>query len=69
LSVRRGFTAGFADICHGTFAHAILATDDSLRALALLTQGSPSNVRVFTHRQEAADWLKVPIELLAGKSE
>jgi hypothetical protein len=39
------------------------------RLHALLTQGSPINVRVFTHRQEAADWLKVPIEVLAGKSE
>jgi uncharacterized protein (DUF2384 family) len=31
---------------------------------ALLTQGSPINVRVFKDRQEAADWLGVPIERL-----
>jgi hypothetical protein len=39
------------------------------RLHALLTQGSPINVRVFKDRQEAADWPKVPIEVLAGKSE
>ena len=31
---------------------------------ALLTQGSPINVRVFKDRQEAADWLGVPLERL-----
>jgi hypothetical protein len=30
----------------------------------LLTQGSPINVRVFKDRQEAADWLGVPLERL-----
>ena len=52
---------------------AILATDSTMihyaRLHALLTQGSPINVRVFKDRQEAADWLKVPIEVLARKSE
>lgn len=47
---------------------AILATDSAIvhyaRLLALLTQGSPINVRVFKDRQEAADWLGVPIERL-----
>ena len=47
---------------------AILATDSTLihyaRLLVLLTQGSPINVRVFKDRQEAADWLGVPIERL-----
>jgi hypothetical protein len=35
---------------------------------ALLTQGSPIHVRIFKERQEAAQWLGVPIELLAPKS-
>jgi hypothetical protein len=39
------------------------------RLHALLTQGSPINLRAFADRQEAADWLNVPIEVLAGKSE
>jgi hypothetical protein len=47
---------------------AILATDSTIvhyaRLLVLLTQGSPINVRVFKDRQEAADWLGVPIERL-----
>ena len=58
---------------HPPVKSAILATDSTMihyaRLHALLTQGSPINVRVFTDRQEAADWLKVPIEVLAGKSE
>ncbi len=36
---------------------------------ALLTQGSPINVRVFKNRQEAADWLKVPIERLVARAK
>jgi hypothetical protein len=35
------------------------------RLHALLTQGSPITVRVFQHREEAAQWLGVPIEVLA----
>lgn len=50
---------------------AILATDSTLvhyaRLLALLTQGSSIKVRVFQDRKEAAQWLGVPIELLAAK--
>jgi hypothetical protein len=50
---------------------AILATDSTLvhyaRLLALLTQGSSIKVRVFQERKEAAQWLGVPIELLAAK--
>ena len=50
---------------------AILATDSTLihygKVHALLTQGSPINVRVFQDRKEAAQWLGVPVELLAAK--
>ena len=50
---------------------AILATEPTLvhyaRLLALLTQGSSIAVRVFQDRQEAAQWLGVPIELLTAK--
>lgn len=50
---------------------AILATDSTVadygRLHASLTQGSPINVRVFQDRKEAAEWLGVPLELLAGK--
>ena len=50
---------------------AILATDSTVvhyaRLLALLTQGSSIKVQVFQHRKEAAQWLDVPIELLAAK--
>jgi hypothetical protein len=48
---------------------AILATDATMahygRLHALLTQGSPINVRVFQDRKEAAKWLDAPLELLA----
>jgi hypothetical protein len=58
---------------HPPVKSAILATDSTMnhyaRLHALLTQGSPISVRVFTDRQEAADWLNVPIETLAPKSE
>ena len=50
---------------HPPVKSAILATDATMihyaRLHALLTQGSPINVRVFNDRQEAADWLGVPI--------
>jgi hypothetical protein len=50
---------------------AILATDSTVvhyaRLLALLTQGSSIKVRVFQDRGEAAQWLGVPLELLAAK--
>ena len=50
---------------------AILATDSTLihyaRLLALLTQGSSIKVQVFQDRKEAAQWLGVPLELLAAK--
>ena len=49
---------------------AILATDATLihygKVHALLTQGSPINVRVFQDRKEAAQWLGVPIEILVA---
>jgi len=47
---------------------AILATDSTLvhyaRLLALLTEGSSIRVQVFQDREEAAQWLGVPVELL-----
>ena len=50
---------------------AILATDSTMadhgHLHASLTQGSPINVRVFQDRKEAAEWLGVPLELLAAK--
>jgi hypothetical protein len=50
---------------------AILATDSAMadygRLHASLAQGSPINVRVFQDRKEAAQWLGVPLELLAAK--
>ena len=49
---------------------AILATDSTLihygKVHALLTQGSPINVRVFQDRKEAARWLGVPIAILVA---
>src|SRR6478752_9812468 len=51
---------------------AILATDSTIihygRLHALLTQGSPIKVRIFQDRAEAAQWLGVPVELLAPKA-
>jgi hypothetical protein len=48
---------------------AILATDSTVvhyaRLLGLLTQGSSIRVRVFQDRKEAAQWLGVPLELVA----
>jgi hypothetical protein len=50
---------------------AILATDSTMadygRLHASLTQGSSIDVRVFQDRKEAAQWLGVPLELLAAK--
>jgi hypothetical protein len=58
---------------HPPVKSAILATDSTMihyaRLHALLTQGSPINVRIFKDRQEAAKWLGVPIERLAAKDE
>ncbi len=57
---------------HPPVKSAILATDSTMihygRLHALLTQGSPINVRIFQDRKEAAKWLGVPIERLAAKS-
>ena len=51
---------------------AILATDATLihygKVHALLTRGSPINVRVFQDRKEVAQWLNVPIERLTPNS-
>ena len=51
---------------------AILATEATLihyaKVHALLTQGSPIKVRVFQDRKEAAQWLGVPIDLLAPEA-
>ena len=47
---------------------AILATDSTIihyaRLHAVLTQGSPINVRIFQKREEAAQWLGVPLVVL-----
>jgi hypothetical protein len=52
---------------------AILATDETLihyaKVHALLTQGSPINVRVFQDRKEAAQWLGVPIATLMADTD
>src|SRR5205809_6982187 len=56
---------------HPPVKSAILATDSTIihyaRLHALLTHGSPINVRIFKDREEAAKWLGVPIGLLAAK--
>ena len=58
---------------HPPVKSAILATDATLihyaRLHALLTQGSPINVRVFKDRQGAANWLGLPIERLEMKRD
>jgi len=50
---------------------AILANDSTLvhyaRLLGLLTEGSSIKVQVFQDRDEAANWLRVPPELLVAK--
>ena len=52
---------------------AILATDATLihygKVHALLTQGSPINVRVFYDRKEAAQWLGVAIAILTADAD
>jgi hypothetical protein len=52
---------------------AILATDETLihyaKVHALLTRGSPINVRVFQDRKEAAQWLGVPIATLMADTD
>jgi len=57
---------------HPKVKSAILAADATMihyaRLHALLTQGSPINVRVFKDRQEAADWLNVTVERLTQKA-
>ena len=58
---------------HPPVKSAILARDSTMIHYAplhaLLTQGSPINVRVFKNRQEAADWLNVPIERLVATAK
>ena len=53
---------------HPPVKSAILAADSTMihyaRLHALLTQGSPINVRVFRDRAEAAEWLDAPVERL-----
>jgi hypothetical protein len=50
---------------------AILATDATAihygRLHTVLTQGSPIKVRVFNDREEATQWLGVPLELLTAE--
>ena len=50
---------------------AILATDSTLihygKVHALLTQGSPIDVRVLHDRQEAAKWLGVAVERIGSR--
>ena len=56
------------ELTHRAIESAILATDATLihygKVHALLTQGSPINVRVFQDRKEAARWLGVPITIV-----
>jgi len=51
---------------------AILATDSAMvhyaRLHAVLTQGSPINVRIFQDRAEVSKWLAVPEELLGAEA-
>ena len=57
---------------HPPVKSAILATDATIihyaRLHALLTQGSPINVRIFQDREEAANWLGVPVERLSAQT-
>ena len=57
---------------HPPVKSAILATDSTMihygKMHAVLTQGSPIKVRVFQDRNEVAQWLGVPVELLASKT-
>jgi hypothetical protein len=65
---RRAFYAGRPPI-----KSAILATDATAihyaKVHALLTQGSPINVRVFQDRKETAQWLGVPITTLMADAD
>ena len=51
---------------------AILATDNTIihycQLHAIITKESPIHVRIFKEREEAAQWLGVPLERLAAKS-
>ena len=55
---------------HPPVKSAILASDSTMihygRLHALLTQGSPINVWVFQDREEAAQWLGVPLVVLTA---
>ena len=57
---------------HPPVKSAILAADATMihyaRLHALLTQGSPINVRIFQDREEAANWLGVPVERLSAQT-
>jgi hypothetical protein len=50
---------------------AILATDSTIihysQLHVIITEDSPINVRIFQEREEAAQWLGVPLERLAPK--
>ena len=50
---------------------AILATDSTIihycQLHAIIAEESPIKVRIFQKREEAAQWLGVPLELLASK--
>jgi len=50
---------------------AVLATDSAIihysQLYAIITEDSPINVRIFQEREEAAQWLGVPLERLASK--
>ena len=58
---------------HPPVKSAILARDSTMihyaRLHALLTQGSPINVRVFQDRKEAAEWLGVAVKLLMPREQ
>ena len=58
---------------HPPVKSAVLATDSTMihyaRLHALLTQGSPINVRVFNDRQEVANWLGLSVERLEMKRD
>src|SRR5215471_17125411 len=58
---------------HPPVKSAILATDSTMihygKMHAVLTQGSPINVRIFQDRKEAAKWLKVPVERLSAEAK
>jgi hypothetical protein len=52
---------------------AMLATDSTIahyfQLHAIITKDSPINVRIFRQREEAAQWLSVPLERLAGSAD